>query len=245
MHDPKTVAFEIYGPRALLHKWRRDRAVRYDDKDPRFSWLSPMVTIWQNDPERGGSDDSCGWSHPPVPPELREKAEKIAASEWTYMFGQFPYRYQAASAFEVLFALWSILAWRLFKRRHLSTREIEEIASLASNPVDNLRYVIFDASRSAENAKRLGSLILRCYMRLHRPWYRHPKWHVHHWSIQIHSLQAFKRWSFSRCAGCGKRFRWRYSPTSTSWHGTGPLWFRREQNVYHSECVSKPKAKAA
>jgi hypothetical protein len=245
MHDPKTVAFDIYGPRGWLHKRRRDRAKRYDDKDPRFTWLSPILTIWHNDPETDGSDDSCGWSAPRSPRELRESAEKIASSEWEFMFGKYPYRYQSASAYEIVFALWSMIAWRLFKRRHLSLREIEEISSLASNPADNLRSVIFDASRSPDNAKRLGSLLLRCYLRVQRPWYRHPKWHVHHWSIQIHSIQKLKRWAFSKCAGCRKGFAWGYAPTSTGWHGKGPQWFKGETNVYHSDCAPRQTRAAA
>jgi hypothetical protein len=39
-----------------------------------------------------------------------------------------------------------------------------------------------------------------------RPWYKHPKWHVHHWQVQIIPLQRCKRWVFSRCVLCGGRF---------------------------------------
>jgi hypothetical protein len=245
MHDPMTVAFKIHGPRGWLHKWRREHADRYDHKDPRFSYLSPVLTIWHNDPETDGSDDSCGYTNPKAARGLRERAEKIIASEWEYMFGKYPYRYQTPSAFEVVFAVWGMFAWRLFKQRRLSSREIEEIASLASNPVDNLRSVIFDATRSPENAKHLGRCVLRAYLRVHRRWYQKPKWHAHHWKIQIHALQAFKRWAFSHCDGCGKRFAWGYSPTSAQWHGSGPQWFKSEQKVYHSDCVPSRKKVAA
>lgn len=245
MHDPMTVAHEIFGPRGLLHKWRRDHADRYDFRDSRFSYISPIVTVWHVDPEADGSDDSCGYSYPRVPRELREKAEKIAVDEWTYMFGQYAYKYQQPSAFEILHALWSIYAWRLFKRRRLTAREIDEIAGLASNPTDNLRHVIFDASRSEEQMKRLGALVLRSYLRVHRRWWERPQYHVHHWKLQIHFAQKFKRWAFSSCEGCGKGFKWGYSPTSTSWHGKGPRWFSAERGVYHSECAPSAKVKAA
>lgn len=245
MHDPMTVAHEIYGPRGYLHKWRRDHAEKYNDKDGRFSYISPLVVIWHNDPETDGSDDSCGYSYPSVPRDLRKKAEKIAADEWMYMFGKYAYKYQQPSAFEVIHALWSIYAWRLFKRRRLTHHEIDEIAGLASNPNDNLRHVIFDASRSEEQMRIFGALVLRCYLRVHRKWHQHPKWHVRHWQIQIPVVQTFKRWAFSNCQGCGERFRWGYSPTSMQWDGTGPLWFRRERGVYHSECASAARTKAA
>jgi hypothetical protein len=45
-----------------------------------------------------------------------------------------------------------------------------------------------------------------------------------------------KRWLFSRCAGCGKRFPWGYAPISASWESDGPRWFRGERSVYHHEC---------
>ena len=56
------------------------------------------------------------------------------------------------------------------------------------------------------------------------------------WSLQIHILQTFKRWAFSRCSRCGKRFAWGYSPTTNSWNGIGPRWFRSEPDVFHGDC---------
>lgn len=104
MHDPMTVAFEIHSPRGFLHKWRRDHNEKYDHRDPRFSYLTPIITIWHDDPEADGSDDSCGYTFPRVPREAREKAEKIAANEWQYMFGQYAYKYQQPSAYEIVYA---------------------------------------------------------------------------------------------------------------------------------------------
>lgn len=65
----------------------------------------------------------------------------------------------------------------------------------------------------------------------------HPRWHIWHWSFQIHPLQTFKRWAFSRCSKCKKGFAWGYSPSSNSWVGTGPLWFRSERDVFHNDCT--------
>jgi hypothetical protein len=69
-----------------------------------------------------------------------------------------------------------------------------------------------------------------------RPWYRHPRWHIWHWRLQVHPLQAFCRWMWSRCVGCGGRFRWGYSPISDSWGGGGPRLFKGEPGVRHHEC---------
>ena len=72
-----------------------------------------------------------------------------------------------------------------------------------------------------------------------RAWYKHPRWHIWHWRIQVHFLQALKRRLFSRCSRCGKSFAWGYAPMSDSWNSSGPRWFRGESGVYHHEC-SRP-----
>ena len=64
----------------------------------------------------------------------------------------------------------------------------------------------------------------------------HPRWHVWHWKIQVHPVQHFKRWAFSRCRECGGRFTWGYAPVSGSWDGVGPKWFRNQEHVYHMDC---------
>lgn len=63
------------------------------------------------------------------------------------------------------------------------------------------------------------------------------RWHFWHWKIQIHPVQNLKRWLFSRCADCGRGFKWGASVHSANWHGTGPRWFRGERDVYHEECT--------
>lgn len=75
-------------------------------------------------------------------------------------------------------------------------------------------------------------------------WRLHPRWHFWHWQIQVHPLQDFKRWAFSRCCRCGKRFTWGYAPTTNSWNSRGPRWFRGEPDVYHHEC-DRPAAEVA
>lgn len=93
----------------------------------------------------------------------------------------------------------------------------EEAVSLALNPLDNLSSV-----ETAESAVRLIAAALN---RRFRPWWRHPRWHVHHWKLQIHPWQRFKRWAFARCSGCRKGFRWGESV----WGYGGP-------EIYHATC---------
>jgi hypothetical protein len=65
-------------------------------------------------------------------------------------------------------------------------------------------------------------------------WRIPPRWHVWHWRIQIGFLLDLKRWLFSRCVRCGKRFPWGYCPCS-GWSGPGPRWFRNE-HAWHADC---------
>lgn len=177
-----------------------------------WGYKPSLITIWHVDPEKDGSDDSCDW------------------------FG-----------------------------RRLTKREKEHAAHLIDNECDNLRtfFSTFipqscpkhgdnhdDCDMNdkdcrwgefAENCKRDEmkcriECIFACYKREFR--WRYPvRWHFWHWHFQIHPLQAFKRWAFSRCCRCGKRFtKWGYSPISGSWDSDGPRWFRSEKNVWHQDC---------
>ena len=95
------------------------------------------------------------------------------------------------SVYEVLFAIWKMIAWRVDRRRKLKRRELQEIGELASNPTDNLRLATFAAARNVDEFKLLWRLVYRNYLRTNRPWYRHPRWHVHHWRIEVPALREW------------------------------------------------------
>lgn len=71
-----------------------------------------------------------------------------------------------------------------------------------------------------------------------RPWWKHPKWHFRHWEVQIHLVQRFKRWAFSRCMKCGKRFSWKDAGGRVigTWGGRGPAWFENAEKIWHMSC---------
>jgi hypothetical protein len=59
-------------------------------------------------------------------------------------------------------------------------------------------------------------------------------WHVHHWKIQVRPLQALRRWLFTRCEECGKRFPYGYAPVSHGWNRAKPEhWWHGERGLYH------------
>lgn len=63
------------------------------------------------------------------------------------------------------------------------------------------------------------------------------KRHVHHWRLQIHPWQHFRRWALTRCAWCGGRSRKNDRANfGTSWDGVRSRWWRGEAGLMHSDC---------
>lgn len=69
-----------------------------------------------------------------------------------------------------------------------------DIMFFAENPIDSLREGIVGTfgdggDRSRDRESRIDSYASCVYgwiLRDQRPWYRHPRWHFHHWDITIH-----------------------------------------------------------
>lgn len=112
-----------------------------------------------------------------------------------------------------------------FMRKHLF-----DILMFAENPHDSLfdgitrKFEIgcgekHDARAREQRIRRMAACIYGWILREERPWYRHPRWHIHHWQLQLHPWQNLWHWITRRCAICGKRFRYREVPIS-DWAGT-------------------------
>ena len=251
MHDPMTQAFQIPYPWKKYGKSGRNEFER--------SYRSPFITIWHVDPEKDGSDDSCGWSRPKLSKDQRARIKSLAGDEarephFQQYFGK---KIDSPTEAETLLRQAFMLVGRVFSRAHICKPPIKPVTfaeasewacEMIGNPVDNFRSSLAflpgwhsnseidresDRERTAESFLWcIGAYILR----ERRPWYKHPRWHLWHWQIQIHPLQDFKRWAFSRCADCGRGFKWGESPWTNSWNGTGPRWFKGEEDVHHSQC---------
>jgi hypothetical protein len=224
MHDPMTVAFQI----------------------------GKLVTIWHVDPEKDGSDDSCGWfirsRH--LDPKMLDKIASRFNFEWSHGVpaGWFADNGEPNwSTHSIVMHMVQIVTgemWGYWSRRQerFIRRNLWHILRFAENSCDSAYTSINqsygrDPRETPENrARNAASMMYSWVARQCRPWWQHPRWHVWHWKIQVHHLLMFKRWLFSRCCKCGKGFRWGESPVSGSWYGTGPLWFRSEQHIYHSNC---------
>lgn len=237
MHDPMTVAFD-FPP----YEWGWARKI-----------LGRLFTVWHRDPERDGSDDSCGWSRVTLSIADREWCSIEAEREWKFFFNPEWSTTNLATAdpHEIVTAAWLQVRTRLGRRwwNKLSADEQADILRLTCNPIDNLRHLALRAKRSPSELGGLFYCLLRYQLTRRRPWWKHPRFHVWHWRIQIHPIQELKRWLFSRCCWCGLRFAWGESPIGYSWHGTGPLWFRSERSVAHGRCdrahAFKPQGQAS
>lgn len=233
MHDPMTVAFEIRSPIRRKHKLFKD------------GYREPFITIWHRDPERGGDDDSCGWAYVNLSKADCEWAAARAKEEWRFWFSS-EYdmiNFARVDQLAILGAVWKearFQAGGCERWRPLTAWDMGQVFALMDCSGDNFGTAVRRARESAEGLEELLSLTLRVYRTRRRPWWRRPRWHVHHWRLQVHPIQDFKRWAWSRCAGCGKRFRWGYAPVTGQWDSDGPRWFRGETGKYHHECYPRP-----
>lgn len=269
MHDPMIVAHEIKYPWCKYKPW--PKKFRHSG-DRKFAWRrmtdaekqgcdsfweegyrDTFITIWHVDPEKDGSDDSCGYSYIKLTKEQRERLRNAAWIE-----GNNPHFLTclektwrgAVTEAETLYRGMVLLVCRVLRIRIT----FDEVCKYASEACHVNRDVgkIGDVfcflpgyhTNSKEDSKEdrqehfFGILcgVARVILTDRRPWWKHPKWHVWHWEFQCHPLQTFKRWAFSRCCKCGKRFHWGYSPVTNNWNAKGPRWFRGETDVYHSDC---------
>lgn len=243
MHDPMTLAFEI----KRLWPTRLSWPLR------RLYWPA-LIQVWHVDPERDGSDDSCGWSFVRVPESIRDSLTFEAGCEARGPWLLSDRAKQPISVADAELKLrGAIKTTALACRVKISPEKTAELAAdLVHSPVDNIRSSLCflpgyhsnsDEDREsdrAEAAHRLYLILARILLTRARPWWKHPRWHFWHWRVQVVPLQSFKRWAFSRCCMCGGRFTYGYAPVTNQWHGTGPRWFKSEAGVFHSEC-DRPK----
>ena len=234
MHSPETVAFEIRNP------FVKDK-----------SGYSPsIVTIWHNDPEKDGTDDSCGWFI-----RARHVDQKMLDKVKSEFRFQFKHNYwfdeegkSKLSTIGTTVQMYSQASWVMFmymnndkpdskKHKKFMRKYLYDILQFAENPVDSIGDDITmrwgkSERTPEERADSFAVTVCTDIMRKLRPWYKHPKWHIHHWSIQFHPWQQLKRRYWDKCSVCKKRgFT---GPAYADWGGG---------NLRHEQCEmnSKPQ----
>lgn len=209
MHDPRTVAFEIRYP------WKKygNRGQTEFER----TYRSSFITIWHNDPESDGSDDSCGWfklaRH--GNPTVLKKIKGLFAFDWDASYGGWftEVGMPRLSVQGIVVNMFFKAAYAYFgDRRERAMRFIKsnlpEILLFAENNTDSLHDSITNRYGSEPRERRIeahAAIIYGWVLRAERHWYQHPRWHIWHWSLQVHPWQQLRRRFWDKCCICGKR----------------------------------------
>jgi hypothetical protein len=222
MHDPSTLAWEIKTP------WKTGKAP-YRSRDS-------LIQVWHEDPELDGSDDSCGWFTPKLGKEQIEKLRKLAADHRKELWeevgnGKFHPRFDPITMGHNVFEQ---ISWAMHRKR-LSFRELPQIMNLLTNAFDSF-HDAFVRTQDVYDMERTYFFIARSLGRIRRPWWKHPRFHFHHFRINVLPLMRIKRFLFTRCEQCGKRFAYGESPVSNQWDREKVGWFKGETGLFHMNC---------
>lgn len=215
-------------------------------------WLAgfTLFTLWHKDPDRKGDDDSCGWFKRARHGDkaVLEKIVKRFEFDWDGVFKSddgsvYPCGYfnvggmPRFSVHGIVLNLMFLAGIEVLGSRKTASRfcqkNLFEILLFAENPTDSLHDTLTlkwgkDEKRE-ERIRNLASCIYGYLLRETQPWYRHPRWHVLHWRLQIHFWQTIRRALFDRCVKCGRGFRWGETAIS-SWSG---------ESIWHARCEDR------
>lgn len=205
------------------------------------------MDIWHVDPCTDGSDDSCGWSRQKVTKEQYDKLKSMISLDLCYIKQQ---QLSHLTDINLVTTAWNGVVSALDKRRHWETKPYEqfyEMHMLANNIGDGFVGI---AERMRKYPNEMDdiytSLVFACarnYLTLKRKWWQTPKWHVHHYKINIMPLRKLRRFLFDRCKICNGRFHWGESPTTDSWDARKFSWWKSDPDVYHSSCSYRGSSK--
>jgi hypothetical protein len=191
MFNPMTVAFNINSP--IKINGHRDT----------------LITIWHIDPCKDNTDDSCGWfmrsrhGDENVLAEIKKEFEfNFKHNYWFDKTGK-----QKFSTIGILVQMYSHASWIYFKRNRKKKNKfmrkyLFDIIAFAENPIDCGGDSIvnrWNVSNEDERFSGLASMVYSDILNKERKWYKHPKWHIHHWKIQFCFLQRFKKKVNTNC----------------------------------------------
>lgn len=125
------------------------------------------------------------------------------------------------------------------KAKAFMRKNLFDIMFFAENPTDSM----FDSftlkygkdTRREDRIRATAEILYGWVLRADQRWWQHPRWHIHHWRVQVHLWQSFYRWAFERCSKCGKRFRWNESVIG-DWNGTR-IWHDRCEHDRSNEII--------
>lgn len=200
MHDPSTLIGDLRWP------WGRRQSI---------------ISLWHEDPETDGTDDSCGWfmrARHGDPIVLKRIVDDFSF-EWDATHGGW---FDAEgrprlSVSAITLDMFHKAAWAHFRRnrrrvQRFMRRHLVDILLFAEN-IDSLQpYIVsrYGIEPREDRIRECAGIVYGCVLRWSQPWWRHPRWHVHHWRIQFHPWERLRRrlprlFSDGRQAGGGSR----------------------------------------
>lgn len=189
MHDNTSVAFEINLP--FLKN--------------AFGMYIPILTICHIDPEKDGTDDSCGSfiraRH--IDRKMLDEVKKDFNFHFKgWFYEDFDILQPKMNTVSLLYHMYRASAWIYFNRDsrklyRFFRKNLHEIIFMAGNPYDSFHEIIenkydFKGDQFKNEILNLSSSITCHIANLSRPWYKHPRWHIHHWRLQFHFKDCFR-----------------------------------------------------
>lgn len=242
MRRQKTVCFEIWNP-FKVKTWRAIYLIFQGRRGEVFP--DPWITIWHQNPA-GGPEKECDWFGGRL---ASEEVDRVIVTLADYRSGYFPpgntpgaSRHSPQDFEEVFLEMARDINFALtgepFPMSRRLQAEIKKAIHPDSHEIVCARQAQQEAQNSARSApsaalnpesyNRLCLALASRIKRLRRPWWRHPRWHLHHWRLQFHPWQRFKRRHISRCHKCGGTFQDEI-PSSLG------------QNIYHQSCLPEKR----
>lgn len=165
------------------------------------------ITLWHRD--RAGVDGACGWfmrAHHGNPTILKA-IENSFAQDWSRQchthnlgvtqVGLFDQKdFAAMSVHGIALNLFWLAAYHHFLHNRekvvkFMRRNLAEILLFAENPVDSAHtswvhtFGYDDRKTREDRIHTAASMVYGWILRATRPWYKHPRWHIHHWRITV------------------------------------------------------------
>lgn len=183
----------------------------------KYGYRETLITIWHKDPGKYGSDDSCGWFMRSYHGD-KEMLKKIKSSiefsfDSTYKSDSTLYHtgyflpengMPNMSVHGIALNMFKCASWEFFnhnrkKQNKWMKNNLYDILNFAENPIDSLRDDILGTFRIGcgspynreESLNHYATVIYGWLLRENRKWYRHPRWHIHHWSISFYFMKNF------------------------------------------------------
>lgn len=209
MHDPDTLICRI-GPISL---WHHDPCNKPGCGDDSCGWFMRAKhgkpEVLEAIKQRLDFDFDRTWTSYKGDEWMTDQQHKEAGHESRaiYNCGLFcPNGDPHFSVHAIVLNLFQAGAWCYFRDKHKSTdtawkqskkwmqRNLAEILLFAENPTDSLHDGITGKFRIAcgekwnrdEALKEYAACIYGWILRSERPWWKHPRWHIHHWRFSCY-----------------------------------------------------------